>query len=118
MPFPKKPLIQKKCPYCGKSVLVKVRRAAKFKFCSSKCQYEVATHIAKAKPKPRRTYLKCASVFCNKVTGYRPSDLKRSKKHYCSIKCLAYSNTKQYKLDIEALREQKQVEIKHNIWKL
>jgi len=37
----KKPLRQRKCPYCGKLVLINGRRARKFRFCSNECKWEV-----------------------------------------------------------------------------
>ncbi len=117
MPFPKKPSVEKKCSYCGKVVLVKIRRAKKFKFCSNKCKYEVkkqATSKRIIKPIP----VKCSSIFCNKGKYLKPWQIKRRKNHFCSVGCFRYYISAQYKLDVAALQVKKVEEVKRNIWKL
>lgn len=118
MPFPKKPLVQKRCPFCGRVVFVKVRRAVKFKFCSNKCKELVKSQSLKGQLKTKLTPVKCSSVFCTKGKYLRPWQLKASENHFCSLKCSRYFRSKQYKLDIEALQERKQLEVKHNIWRI
>jgi hypothetical protein len=117
MPFPKKPPVQRKCSFCGKIVLVKNKRAAKFKFCSNECKNKVKEQQLPHNKIPP-TFIKCTSVFCNKGKFYKPWQLKKGKNKFCSNACFRYYISKQYKLDLVTLQERKQVDVKHNIWRL
>lgn len=118
MPFPKKPLVQRKCPYCGKIVQVKNRRLKGFKFCSNRCKNEVKSAAMKNRVKVKRIPVKCASEFCTKGKYLTLNKVQKQRKHFCSMACYRYFKSKQYKLDLEKLHEKKELTLKQRIWRL
>lgn len=118
MPWPKKPLVSRKCNYCSKIVWVTNKRAQYFKFCSNTCKYETYKQkIPKNKlPIHKLTFVKCRSELCNKGRYYRTWQLRIQPNPFCSRACYVYSMSKDFKLDLEAIKEQKQFQTKLNIW--
>jgi len=77
------------CRYCGKTVLRRTGRlneSKKFKwktYCSLRC-------LGLLKRKSRKII--CSRKRCNNIFVRQPSDIKKSKNHYCSHSCVALVN--------------------------
>ena len=97
---------------------VKVRRLKRFKFCSNECKNKVKAQMMRGKQKKQKTIVKCDSAFCNRRIILCPWQLKREKKHFCSLACFKYYKTPQYKLDLEALQAKQDIYNRLNIWRL
>lgn len=82
-----------KCSYCGKRVLRSLKRINESKkfgwkiFCSNRCL---------GLSKRKLVSFVCANPACNKVFQRNPSDSKKSKNFYCSLRCAALVNNYKY----------------------
>lgn len=75
----------KKCDNCGNDVEIrhKNRLDRKNVFCSKKCEMESKKRIKLE----NKNYFNCECPICKKKFHLKPSALKKSKNHYCSIDC-------------------------------
>jgi hypothetical protein len=118
MKFQPKQKYTKRCKGCGKDVELRLCRVKKFKYCSNKCK-NLAKRVKVPKNKTKGieyTFVKCKSEFCNNGKYLRPFELKRKLFTFCSTQCYHYHRSKQYKLDLEKIKQQQDQVVKKRIW--
>ena len=90
-----------KCNFCGRSFkrpLRQINEARKFgwkSYCSAEC--------LRLSRKKAKKYV-CANQECGKIFERKPSELKKSKKFYCSHRCAAIVNNQEYPKNVGILK--------------